>query len=210
MPSPIAAEVAAIRTLALVGPAAAGKTSLSEALLVASGALGAAGTLERGTTTSDHDPLERRLLHSLNSSVMHFMHADTRIHLIDTPGAPDFVGQSLPALEAVETVAVVISATAGIEPMAMRMMEHAASRQLDRLIIVNKIDAPGVDPAAVLAQIQQAFGKECLPLNLPAGQGTQVSDCFFNREGPADFSSVAAAPWWSRWWRWTAISSSAT
>lgn len=193
MPSPIAAEVAAIRTLALVGPAAAGKTSLSEALLVAAGALGAAGTLERGSTTSDHDPLEKRLLHSLNSSVMHLTHAGVRLHLIDTPGAPDFIGQSLPALEAVETVAVVVSATTGIEPMAVRMMEHAARRKLDRMVIVNKIDAPGVDPAAVLAQIQQAFGKECLPLNLPVGQGAQVVDCFYNREGDADFSSVAAA-----------------
>lgn len=193
MPSPIAAEVAAIRTLALVGPAAAGKTSLSEALLVAAGALGAAGSLERGSTTSDHDPLEKRLLHSLNSSVMHLVHAGIRIHLIDTPGAPDFVGQSLPALEAVDTVAVVVSATTGIEPMAVRMMEHAARRKLDRMVIVNKIDAPGVDPAAVLAQIRQTFGKECLPLNLPAGQGSQVIDCFYNREGGADFSSVAAA-----------------
>ncbi|HSI57376.1 MAG TPA: elongation factor G [Ideonella sp.] len=193
MSSLSAAETAAIRTLALVGPAAAGKTSLSEALLVAAGAIGVAGSLERGGTVSDHDPLERRLQHSLNSSVMHLVHADTRIHLIDTPGAADFVGQSLPALEAVETVAVVINASTGIEPMAVRMMEHAASRRLDRLIIVNKIDAPGVDLPAVLAQIQQTFGKECLPLNLPSAGASQVVDCFYNRSGSADFSSVDAA-----------------
>lgn len=193
MSSPGAAETAAIRTLALVGPAAAGKTSLCEALLVASGAIATAGSLERGSTVSDHDPLERRLQHSLNSSVMHLWHAETRIHLIDTPGAADFVGLALPALEAVETVAVVINASAGIEPMAVRTMEHAAARQLDRLIIVNKIDAPGVDLPAVLAQIQQTFGKACLPLNLPSAGASQVVDCFYNRSGSADFSSVAAA-----------------
>jgi elongation factor G len=102
-------------------------------------------------------------------------------------------GQSLPALEAVETAAVVINAAIGVEPMAVRMMEHAAARQRDRLIVVNRIDAPGVDLAAVLAQIQAAFGKECLPLNLPDAGGTRVVDCFHNREGHSDFGSVDVA-----------------
>ena len=102
MPSPLASgavQVADSRTLALVGPAAAGKTSLAEALLLKSGAIGAAGSLERGSTVSDFDPLERKMQHSLNSSVMHMAHDGTRIHVIDTPGGPDFVGQSLPSLE---------------------------------------------------------------------------------------------------------------
>ena len=76
----------AIRTLALVGPAAAGKTSLAEALLHKAGAIGAPGSLERGTTVSDFDPMERRVQHSLNAALMHLQHAGTRIHLIDTPG----------------------------------------------------------------------------------------------------------------------------
>ena len=187
------AGIAAIRTLALVGPAAAGKTSLAEALLHRAGAIGAVGSLERGSTVSDFDPLERKMQHSLNSAVMHLQHGGCRIHLIDTPGAPDFAGQALPALEAVETAAIVISATAGIEPVAVRMMEHAAERQLDRLIVVNKIDAQGVDLPGLLAQIQATFGKECLPLNLPDAGGTQVVDCFYNREGHSDFGSVDAA-----------------
>ncbi|MFP5398638.1 MAG: elongation factor G [Gammaproteobacteria bacterium] len=187
------AGIAAIRTLALVGPAAAGKTSLAEALLHRAGAIGAVGSLERGSTVSDFDPLERKMQHSLNSAVVHLQHGGCRIHLIDTPGAPDFAGQALPALEAVETAAIVISATAGIEPVAVRMMEHAAERQLDRLIVVNKIDAQGVDLPGLLAQIQAAFGKECLPLNLPDAGGTQVVDCFYNREGHSDFGSVDAA-----------------
>jgi elongation factor G len=196
MPSPLpgaSAGIESIRTLALVGPAAAGKTSLAEALLAAAGAIGAPGTLERGTTASDFDPLERRMQHSLNASVLHLKRGDTRVHFIDTPGGADFLGQSLPALEAVETAAVVINAAIGVEPMAVRMMEHAAARQRDRLIIVNKIDAPGVDLPGVLAQIQAAFGKECLPVNLPDAGGTRVVDCFYNREGHSDFGSVDAA-----------------
>ena len=138
MPTPSSSSgVAAIRTLALVGPAAAGKTSLAEALLHRAGAIGAPGSLERGSTVSDYDPLERRMQHSLNAAVLHMDHADTRIHCIDTPGSADFLGQSLPALEAVETAVVVINAATGIEPMAQRMMEYAASRHLDRMIVVN-------------------------------------------------------------------------
>ena len=193
MPSPASSGIAAIRTLALVGPAAAGKTSIAEALLHKSGAIGAQGSLERGTTVSDHDPLERRAQHSLNASVMHLQRGDTRVHFIDAPGGADFLGQSLPALEAVETAAVVISAVTGIEPMAVRMMEHAAARHLDRLIIVNKIDTPGVNLAALLAQIQSTFGRECLPVNLPDANGSKVVDCFYNRTGHSDFGSVDGA-----------------
>ncbi len=189
----LAADIDAVRTLALVGAAASGKTSLAEALLFQAGAIGAQGSLERGATVSDHDPLEKRMQHSLNASVMHMVHAGVRIHFIDTPGGPDFLGQSMPPLEAVETAAIVINASNGIEPMALRMMAYAESRQLDRLIIVNKIDAQGVDLEALLAQIQSTFGKVCLPLNLPANGGSQVVDCFFNRTGDSDFGSVEAA-----------------
>lgn len=182
-----------IRTLALVGPTAAGKTTLAEALLQHTGAIGAAGSVERGSTVSDHDALEIKAGRSLQSSVMHLDHDGCRIHLIDTPGAPDFIGQSLPALDAVETAAVVINAAAGIEPMAQRMMAYAAERGLDRLIIVNRIDAQDVDLSAVLADIQAAFGKECLPLNLPDAGATQVVDCFYSREGHCDFGAVADA-----------------
>jgi len=189
--------IAAIRTVALVGQTTAGKTSLAEALLHKAGAIGAPGSLERGTTVCDFDPMERRAQHSLNSAIVHFTYHDTRVHLIDTPGYADFVGQSMTALEAVDTAAIVINAATGIETMSARMMEWAATRRLCRMIIVNKIDAQGVDLAALVARLQATFGKECLPLNLPAGGGTRVVDCFFRSSaepgGEADFSSVELA-----------------
>src|SRR5512133_459917 len=194
MPTP--AEIATLRTLALVGPATAGKTSLVEALLWKAGAIGAPGSVERGTTVCDFDPLEKKAQRSLNSSLVHFEHHGVHAHVIDTPGAPDFLGQSLPALEAVETAAVVINATAGVEPMALRMMAWAAQRERDRIVIVNKIDAPGINLEALVEEIQAAFGKECLPVNLPAERGAKVIDCFYNMaaDSPAtDFSSVAQA-----------------
>ena len=182
-----------IRTVALVGQAGSGKTSLAEALLAASGAIPAAGSVERGTTVCDYTPLEKQLQHSLKLAVASFEFQDTKIHLLDTPGYPDFLGHALPALAAVETAAVVINAQNGIEMMTPRFLQWAAKRGLDRLVIVNKIDADNVDLAGLLERIQQAFGKECLPLNLPAGNRSRVSDCFFAPSGEADFSSVEQA-----------------
>lgn len=186
-------RVSAIRTAALVGPAGAGKTLLLDALLAHAGVIPQPGSIERGSTVSDHDPLERRLGHSLQSSLAHFTHGGIRVHAIDTPGAPDFVGQALPALEAADTALVVINAQNGIELMAQRMLDSAGARGLARLVVVNKIDAPDVDLAGLLAQIRDVFGKECLPLNLPADGAKRVADCFFAASGEADFSSVADA-----------------
>ena len=122
-----------IRTVALVGDGAAGKTTLAEALLAKAGAIPAAGSVERGSTVSDFDPIEKTYQHSLRASLMHLETANTRIHLIDTPGFPDFIGQSIGALDAVETAAVVINAAAGPQMIAARMMEWAATRKLCRL-----------------------------------------------------------------------------
>jgi elongation factor G len=194
----VAHSIKRIRTLALVGQAGCGKTSLAEALLARAGAIPAAGSIERGTTVCDYAPLEKQLQHSMKLAVASFDSQDTRIHLLDTPGYPDFLGHSLPALAAVETAAIVINAQNGIEMMTPRFMQWAAKRGLDRLIVINKIDADNVDAEALLSRIQQVFGKECLPLNLPAGKRSKVSDCFFAplgeaESGEVDFSSVEEA-----------------
>ena len=172
-----------IRTIALVGHTACGKTSLAEALLHRADMIEAPGSLERGSTVCDYDPLERKYQHSLYSALTHLHHRDTRIHLIDTPGYPDFLGQAIGALAATETAAVVINAQNGIEMVTTRMMEMAQQRKMCRMIVVNKIDAENVDLPGLVARIQETFGKECLPINLPAAGGTQVVDCFFNPAG---------------------------
>lgn len=182
-----------IRTLAFVGHGAAGKTTLAEALLLQSGAIQTAGSVERGDTVCDYDPLEKTHQHSIQVGVAHMEHAGCRIHLLDTPGYPDFMGQAMTALDAVETVAVVIDARKGIELTAHRMMHWAQTRKLCRMVIINKMDAPDVDLPGLLAEIQAAFGQECLPINLPAGGGTRVTDCFYNPSGDADFIGVKEA-----------------
>jgi len=179
-----------IRNIALTGHAGSGKTTLAEAILLHCGAIAHKGSVEEGNTVSDHDPLEKSHQHSVSASIMSLQHADRQINLIDTPGYPDFLGNTLSTLPAVETVAVVINAQNGIETLTRQMMRRAAEAGCCRMIIVNKIDAERTDLGALLAQIQEAFGSECLPLNLPAQGGTQVVDCFFNPAGESDFSSV--------------------
>jgi elongation factor G len=183
-------STANLRTVALVGHGAAGKTSLAEQLLAKSKMIGAAGSVEKGSTVSDHDPLERSSLHSLRSSVLHCDYNGTRVHLIDTPGYPDFLGQAIGALDAVESVAVVVSATNGIELVTRRMMDWAKSRNLCRILVVNKIDHENINLPALLAQLQETFGTEVLPVNLPAEGGARVIDCFDHDTGEADFLSV--------------------
>ena len=190
----MAYTTADIRNLALVGQAAAGKTLLAEALLHQAGAIAAMGELARGSTVCDSDPLEKELRHSLDTAVCHFDVGDRHVNLINTPGYADLLGRSQAVLAAVETAVLVVNAQCGIDIATRRMSEAALRRGLDRVIVVNKIDLPGTDLPGLLAQLQEAFGAECLPINLPLDGGRGVADCFFTRDGPPTaFSSVTQA-----------------
>lgn len=183
-----------IRNIAITGHSGSGKTTLVEALLQGAGAINQKGSVARGTTVCDFDPQEKTHQHSLDSAIASLDYQGSHVNLIDTPGYPDFIGRALSVLPAVETCAVVVNAQSGIEMVTGRIMESAGERGLDRLVIVNKIDADGVDPETVLQQLREAYGSECLPLNLPAAGGAEVVDCFFQSEGKeTDFLSVAEA-----------------
>jgi elongation factor G len=187
-----------IRNVALVGHQSAGKTTLFEALLHAGGAIQTAGSVERGSTVSDWEPMEKLRGHSINASIASIDHVSAtgqsvHVNLIDTPGFPDFRGPTLCALAAVETAAVVVNAGTGIEHGTTRLMDYAKARRLCRLLIVNKIDQDAAHLEALVDQLRETFGSECLPINLPARNGTAVVDCFFTPSGESDFSSVAEA-----------------
>ena len=172
-----------IRNVALAGHPGAGKTTLFEALLLAGGALQTAGTVERGNTVSDHDPMERSRGHSIDSALAWLDYkgmdgAPVHVNLIDTPGYPEFRGAALSALAVAETVAVVVDAVTGVEHGTRRLMARADERRLCRMVVVNKIDHEGADCVRVLEELRAEFGPELLPLNLPAEGGRRVVDCF--------------------------------
>lgn len=182
-----------IRNLLVGGHAGCGKTTLTEALLKTAGVIGTIGSIEEKNTVSDHAEEEHEHGHSLFTSIVHADYKDKHINLIDTPGFPDFFGQTVCAMPAVETAAVVIDAATGIEPITRRLMHRAAERKLCRMIMINKIDSENVDLPTLVEQIRESFGKECLPVNLPTDGGKNVTDCFFTADGDSDFGSVAEA-----------------
>ena len=182
-----------IRAVALVGHGGAGKTTLAEALLFKVGAIAAKGSVEKGSSVCDFDPQEKAAGHSLNSAMVNFAAEGVHIHLIDTPGYPDFAGQAVAALAGVETAIVVINAQTGIELATERMMRAAQARGLARMIVINKIDADNVDLPGLVGQIRERFGKECLLLDLPAHGSQDVVEVLEHDAGDADFDSVAHA-----------------
>lgn len=182
-----------LRTVALVGHGAAGKTTLAESLLAASGTISSRGWVEKGNTVCDFDPQEKELGHSINSAVASLKWLDAQIHLIDTPGYPDFAGQAIGALAAVDTALVVINAQTGIELSSERMMRLATARNLCRMIVINKIDAENVDLPKLIGEIRERFGRECMLLDLPAHHGQDVVEVLGHDSGESDFESVADA-----------------
>ena len=183
-----------IRNIAITGHSSSGKTTLVEALLHDAGAINQKGSVKRGTTVCDFDPQEKTHQHSLDSAISSLDYQGSHVNLVDTPGYPDFLGRALAILPAVETCAVVVNAQSGVEMVTRTMMEQAGDRGMDRLLIVNKIDAEDVDLEAILQQLREAYGSECLPLNLPAEGGAEVVDCFFQSDGKdTDFLSIAEA-----------------
>jgi elongation factor G len=179
----MAYSTADIRNVCLVGPGHSGKTQLAEALLAAAGTISSPGSVEKGDTVSDFSPKEKELGHSLYPSVCHLDHAGIHVNLVDTPGYRDFFGRAVAVLPAVETAAIVIDAENGIQTVTSRMMDAAKEQRLCRMIIVNKIDAEGIDLAGLVDDIRATFGPECLPINLPSADGSSVVDCFFEPNG---------------------------
>ena len=158
-----------IRNIAILGHAGAGKTTLIEALLAKAGEIRTAGSVEKGSTVCDFTEQEKRLQPLARRRTSAISHHDGRcVNLLDTPGYPDFMGRALAVLPAVETAAIVINAECGAELVAQRMMASAAERQLCRLVIVNKIDASGVDLQQVLQEIRARI-RQAVPALEPPG-----------------------------------------
>ncbi|MDT4997355.1 MAG: elongation factor [Pseudonocardiales bacterium] len=164
-----------IRNLALVGHSGAGKTTLVESLLAATGTIGRAGTIADGNTVSDHDPVEVAQQRSVALAVCPLTWDNVTVNLLDTPGYPDFTSELRAGLRAADGALFVVSAADDVDPITVSLWEECAALGTPRAVVITKLDAPRADYPAAVAGCQQVFGgadgQAVLPLYLPVGGG---------------------------------------
>ena len=162
-------NIADIRNLVVCGHGGSGKTTLVDQLLVHSGAVNSKPDVDAGTSICDFDEEEKHHKHSVESTVTHFDHAGKHFNVIDTPGYPDLVGQMIGSLSAVETALIAIDGHAGIKVNTRRAWNEAGKAGCGRIIVLTRLDTDNIDFPGLVASIKEAFGKGCVPLNVPLG-----------------------------------------
>jgi len=170
-----AAEAARRRTFAIISHPDAGKTTLTENLLLAGGAIRAAGQVrargENRRTRSDWMKIERERGISVSASVMTFDHAGKMFNLLDTPGHEDFSEDTYRTLTAADAAVMVLDAAKGIEPQTLKLFEVCRLRDIPILTFINKMDREAQDPFALLDEIASKLALDPAPLYWPAGSG---------------------------------------
>ena len=159
-----------IRNLALIGHGSSGKTTLTEALLFATGVTKRPGRVDDGNTMSDFDKEEISRKVSIGTAVIPVEWQDTKFNLLDTPGYFDFVGDVYSALRASESALILVDASAGVEVGTEKAWKHTQEYNLPKAIFVNKIDKENVNFNKVLDDIRNTFGDKVLPFTLPIGE----------------------------------------
>jgi elongation factor G len=161
---------ARIRNIALVGHGGAGKTTLAEALLFASGAIGRLGRVEDGTTTTDFEPEEVKRRISVSLALAPVEWEDHKLNLLDCPGYADFLVDVEAALSVADLAVFVVSAVEGVEVQTEVVWRMAEKHKLPRLVFINKLDRERASYERTLSSLQEAFGTGIAPLELPIGE----------------------------------------
>jgi elongation factor G len=164
-----------IRNVALIGHRGSGKTSLHEALLFEAGVVNRLGRVEDGTTTSDFEPDEQEREMSIGATVSSFDHDGRKINLIDTPGDPSFIADTVASLRVADAAVVVVNAVMGVEVHTDRLWQRADGEGLARLVFVNMLDRERADFFRALESLQSAFGNHVVATEIPIGSEHEVS-----------------------------------
>jgi len=168
-------EVKRRRTFAIISHPDAGKTTLTEKLLLFGGAIHVAGAVKsnkiKKTATSDFMEIERQRGISVSTSVMEFEHNGYKVNILDTPGHQDFAEDTYRTLTAVDSVIIVIDHAKGVETQTRKLMEVCRMRNTPVIVFVNKLDRPGNDPFELLDEIEKELKIKVRPLSWPISQG---------------------------------------
>jgi elongation factor G len=187
-------QVNDIRNIAFCGHGGAGKTTLADTILNETGMVKRPASVDDGTSICDFDDEEKTHNYSIEASVAHFDHSGKHFNLIDTPGYPDFIGQTIGGLWGVDMAAIVIDAQSGIEVNTRRVFAEAGKAGLGRMIILNKMDADNIEFESLISSIQEVFGNECVLLNVPLGIGGDFKGVADTLHLPDDTSGAVVDP----------------
>ncbi|MEU6266268.1 elongation factor G-like protein EF-G2 [Saccharopolyspora shandongensis] len=164
---PAPSDPAKIRNVVLVGPSAAGKTTIAEAMLAATSTIPRSGKVTEGTTVCDHEPASIEQQRSIGLAIAPMNHGDVKINLIDTPGYADFVGELRAGLRAADAALFVVSATEGVDAATRAIWQECAAVGMPRAVLIARLDQPRADFDTAMLSCQDAFGSGVLPLYLP-------------------------------------------
>lgn len=167
------ADTVHLRNIAFVGPHHAGKTTLVEAILAHTGAIGRRGSIGDGTTVTDHEPEDAAHLQSTTAGFAHTTADDIEINIVDTPGFIDFFEETKQALAGVDAAVVVVEADPGRVVQTQAIVDHLESRHMPHVFVINKMDRPGADFAATLKALQEAYGRHVVAEQWPLGSAEQ-------------------------------------
>ena len=175
-------EVRRRRTFAIISHPDAGKTTLTEKLLLYGGAVNLAGSVtarrQQRQTASDWMALEKERGISVSSTVLQFDYHGYRVNLLDTPGHQDFSEDTYRTLTAADSAVMVLDAARGIEPQTLKLFEVCRMRHIPIFTFINKLDRPALDPLALLDEIEQTLGLDVCPMNWPIGDGTEFQGVY--------------------------------
>ncbi|MGL4942119.1 MAG: elongation factor G [Thermoguttaceae bacterium] len=179
-----------IRNLALCGHGGSGKTTLADTILNSLGTVKKPASVDDGTSICDFDEEEKHHKYTIEASVINFEHQGKLFNLVDTPGYPDFIGQTIGALGGVDTAVIVINAQGGIEVNTRRVFAESKKAGLGRMIVVNKLDGDNIDFPKLIELIQDVFGNECVLFNIPDAIGPAFKNVVSTLNPPAGASAV--------------------
>jgi elongation factor G len=183
-----------IRNLVLCGHGSAGKTTLVDTMLFKTGVVNSQPSVDEGTSICDFDEEEKHHKYTIEATVVNFDYDGKHYNVIDTPGYPDFIGQTIGAMAGVDTAAIVVNAQSGIEVNTRRVFEEAGKAGLGRMVVINKMDAENIDFSAVVAAIQELWGNRCVLLNVPLGHGHDFKGVVSTLKPPAETSGALVDP----------------